>query len=155
LKEDPIKTEFEGRRIFLLKDKKPLYVFKVGINYAILKDSMFGRLSSAVKRLFVSLEMTEAGMAENVIYPEFLIMMNFYLNSKITTTDREIFSLFDAVAVLGGMISLIVGFIEFLVSDVQRFLYQAHIAKESFMTINFKEDNGIEGENYSPSKIRN
>ena len=77
MKDDPIKTEFEGRRIFLLKDKKPLYVFKLGINYAVLKDSMFGRLSSAVKKLFVSLEMSEVGMAENVIYPDFLIMMNF------------------------------------------------------------------------------
>jgi hypothetical protein len=77
LKEDPIKTEFEGRRIFLLKDKKPLYVFKLGMNYAVLKDSMFGRLSSAVKKLYVSLEMNEVGMAENVIYPDFLIMINF------------------------------------------------------------------------------
>jgi hypothetical protein len=38
---------------------------------------MFGRLSSAVKKLYVSLEMTEVGMAENVIYPDFLTMMNF------------------------------------------------------------------------------
>jgi hypothetical protein len=79
--------------------------------------------------------MTETGMAENVIFPDFLIMMNFYLNSKITTTDREIFSVLDAVAVLGGMISLIWGLMEFLVADVQRFLYQAHIANDSFMTI--------------------
>jgi hypothetical protein len=41
--------------------------------------------------------------------------------------------LFDAVAVFGGVISFVLGLIEFLVSDVQRFLYQAHIANKSFM----------------------
>ena len=43
--------------------------------------------------------------------------------------------MYDAVAVFGGVISFVLGLIEFLVSDVQRFLYQAHIASRSFMTI--------------------
>jgi len=111
LKENPIKTEFEGRRIFLLKDKKPLYTFKVGLNYAILKDSYFGRITSPVKLPYVSLDMAESGQSDNIHFPEFLMLMNFYLNSKLTSTDREVFALLDAVAVLGGMISIIVGFV--------------------------------------------
>ena len=61
LKQNPIKTEFEGRRVFLLKNKKPVHVFKVGINYAILKDSYLGRIISPVKKPYVSLEMSEVG----------------------------------------------------------------------------------------------
>ena len=123
LKENPIKTEFEGRRIFLMKNQKPLYTFKVGLNYAILKDSYFGRITSPVKLPYLSLEMTDVGQSDNVHFPEFLTLLNFYLHSKVTSTDREVFALLDAVAVLGGMISIIVGFVQFLVSDIQTFLY--------------------------------
>jgi hypothetical protein len=42
--------------------------------------------------------MDEVATADSPIFPNFFLMMNFYLDAKVTTTTREVFSIFTALA---------------------------------------------------------
>jgi hypothetical protein len=44
--------------------------------------------------------------------------MNFWLDSKVTTTEREVFTLFDAIAQAGGMMGVIISVVSFFIADI-------------------------------------
>jgi hypothetical protein len=58
--------------------------------------------------------------------------MNYYLNPKVQTTDREIYSFTDAIAQIGGLAGAVITVIGFFIKDIQKFLFHSEVAENTF-----------------------
>ncbi len=55
------------------------------------------------------------------------------MDSKVTTVVRQSYSLFDALAQAGGLMGVIYQIFNFILKDIQAFLFQKNIIRESFV----------------------
>ena len=61
------------------------------------------------------------------------ILINFDLDPLVQTTQREVYTVFDAISQTGGMMGVIFAIVSFLVGDIQKFLFFKAWAHETFM----------------------
>jgi hypothetical protein len=53
----------------------------------------------------------------SLTYQQFLLL-NFDLNPKVLTTQREAYTIFDAISQTGGLMGVIYAIVSFLVGDI-------------------------------------
>lgn len=63
------------------------------------------------------------------------ILINFDLDPLVTTTNREVYTIFDAISQTGGMMGVIFALVSFLVGDIQKFLFYKAWAHETFVVV--------------------
>ncbi len=61
------------------------------------------------------------------------LVMNYVLDAKVTTVERQVYSIFDAIASTGGIMGVILQLFNFFIKDIQAFLYKKTMAQENFM----------------------
>ncbi len=59
--------------------------------------------------------------------------MNFYLDPKVETSERQIYGLLEAFAQIGGIMGILVTVVSYLVKDIQVFLYNRAISHDLFV----------------------
>jgi hypothetical protein len=60
-------------------------------------------------------------------------VLNFWLDARVQTTTREVYSIFDAIASAGGMTSVILTIVNYFISDLQKALFFRALSNELFL----------------------
>jgi hypothetical protein len=54
--------------------------------------------------------------------------MNYVLDPRVSTVERQVYSMFDAVASTGGIMGVLFQIFSFLIKDIQAFLFKKNMA---------------------------
>jgi hypothetical protein len=65
--------------------------------------------------------------------PGILLLMTFLSDPEVITTTREVFSLIDALAQIGGVLGITLTIIRFFIKDIQAILFHSHLARKAFL----------------------